>query len=566
MTTVGNLNENEVDYNTITSTRPTDATFYRRVQIDIKPTATPNQYSVTVRWKKTPTGNFIDLMTFNTDPASPPPAQMKVGFAASTGNARNNHEIRNVLVTTPGNIRISSRANVDVLRTVAGSNTISYTLDVVNDNPVPLTNVLFRDSLTDANGNMVPLSAFTITNVTTNGFNAGTTAGSSSTENKITGSLNIAANTTAKITITGTLNSVPDGNQLNNNASITPTDISDPDLDNNVTTASTPVLAEDIDVTLTKTVTDPCLNTSGNTFEIIVQNVGTLPTVTTNNNRILLRDTFPSTYNIAFAANAGWNSPNLTNLPNGTRAFAVTYTQPLNSSASTPPFRYTLTAPAGTPSYTDRAWVFYVNVSDQNIELTANRNNNSDADFIQVRSAAPTAVTSRAYCLGEAATALTATPSAGNTLLWYSTPTSVSSVNAPTPATSVAGTINYYVSQTNGSCESPLTTIAVTTQSAVSPGTIGTAQTICRAGTPAALTSITAGAGGSGTASYSRQSSTDGSNWTNISGATAVTYSPPALTQSTYFRRVYTSTLSGKACSANTPPYSLPFRVIPRRV
>jgi hypothetical protein len=55
------------------------------------------------------------------------------------------------------------------------------------------------------------------------------------------------------------------------------------------------------------------------------------------------------------------------------------------------------------------------------------------------------------YCVGETASALSATATNGNTLLWYTTPTGgVGSTTIPTVTTSVAGTQNYYVVQTNG--------------------------------------------------------------------------------------------------------------------
>ncbi len=73
---------------------------------------------------------------------------------------------------------------------------------------------------------------------------------------------------------------------------------------------------------------------------------------------------------------------------------------------------------------------------------------------------APTITTPVAYCQGATASALTAT---GTGLLWYTVATGgTGSATAPTPVTTTAGTINYYVSQTINSCESPRAMIAVT--------------------------------------------------------------------------------------------------------
>jgi hypothetical protein len=71
--------------------------------------------------------------------------------------------------------------------------------------------------------------------------------------------------------------------------------------------------------------------------------------------------------------------------------------------------------------------------------------------------AAP-AVSSASFCQSATATSLTATAGAGNTLLWYDTNATggTSSTTAPTPATTAAGSTDYYVSQKNNTtgCES----------------------------------------------------------------------------------------------------------------
>ena len=53
---------------------------------------------------------------------------------------------------------------------------------------------------------------------------------------------------------------------------------------------------------------------------------------------------------------------------------------------------------------------------------------------------------------------------------------------------------------------------------------------------------------GDGTFTYRWFSSTDGTNFNAISGATGETYNPGMLTADTWYRREVTSTLSGKAC------------------
>jgi hypothetical protein len=78
---------------------------------------------------------------------------------------------------------------------------------------------------------------------------------------------------------------------------------------------------------------------------------------------------------------------------------------------------------------------------------------------------------------------------------------------------------------------------------AIAGGTVATNQTICNGADPANLTSTTAASGGTtgysggGTISYQWESSPNNSTWTNIGGATGLTYDPPALTSTMYYRR-----------------------------
>lgn len=76
---------------------------------------------------------------------------------------------------------------------------------------------------------------------------------------------------------------------------------------------------------------------------------------------------------------------------------------------------------------------------------------------------APPTVTSPVYyCQNSPAVPLTATPSAGATLNWYTVATGgTASSTAPTPSTTIVGTTSYYVSETLGVVESPRSRIDV---------------------------------------------------------------------------------------------------------
>jgi|GEM_PF-823323 len=80
-------------------------------------------------------------------------------------------------------------------------------------------------------------------------------------------------------------------------------------------------------------------------------------------------------------------------------------------------------------------------------------------------------------------------------------------------------------------------------------GTIGADQSICYEETAAALTSVVAGTG-TGTISYRWESSSDGTSWAAIAGASDATYQPDALTATMHYRRVTIATASGLTCES----------------
>src|SRR5690606_26410866 len=215
-----------VDYNTLTPTRPDYDTFYRRVQIEILPVV-GNNYEITIRMATEFGGIFTDLITYTT--SEPPPSLLKLGFAASTGGGVNNHEIRNLLITTLGNLRVYKSADVNVLRSqpspTGPSNEITYSIEVTNDTGADLNNISFEDQLTDGNGNPIPNDMFEVTSINTSGFLPGTTlpnpsSGSPITTGKFIGLLKLAANSTGVITVQGNLNAVPKRNLLTNTTTI----------------------------------------------------------------------------------------------------------------------------------------------------------------------------------------------------------------------------------------------------------------------------------------------------------------------------------------------------------
>jgi hypothetical protein len=92
-----------------------------------------------------------------------------------------------------------------------------------------------------------------------------------------------------------------------------------------------------------------------------------------------------------------------------------------------------------------------------------------------------------------------------------------------------------------------------------SAGTIGSDQTICSGSTPAQLTSTApASSCSSGSISYQWQSSTTSSGYTDIPSATSTTYSPSAITQTTYFQRIATCSGDGSVSNSNVVTVTVP--------
>jgi gliding motility-associated-like protein len=135
----------------------------------------------------------------------------------------------------------------------------------------------------------------------------------------------------------------------------------------------------------------------------------------------------------------------------------------------------------------------------------------------------------------------------GYTYSW-SPATGLSSATAQNPTASPTVTATYTLTVTNSNCTATDQVTVYVNQ--VTAGTIAANQTICSGGDPVAFT-VQTPATGQGTLTYQWQSST-GAAFADIAGATDAIYDAPALTQTTNFRRITTSTLNGVACTATS--------------
>jgi gliding motility-associated-like protein len=163
---------------------------------------------------------------------------------------------------------------------------------------------------------------------------------------------------------------------------------------------------------------------------------------------------------------------------------------------------------------------------------------------VNAKPAKPAVVTPVAYCQNATALPIAATAAAGNTLTYYdNVGLTGGSATAPTPSTATAGTVYYYINQTSGAgCKSDTSIITVNVTPVIANNSITADQTLC-SGTAAATLNGSTPTGGTGTYNYQWQSSPDGTNWTDIVGATSSNYDPGTISTTTRYRRIIVSGL-----------------------
>ena len=569
--------QNALDYNTNVTTRPADNIYYRRIQIEIERLSANGIYRISVRWKIRPDVNSPFRLVTSYITTDVPPALLKLGFSASTGGDINFHEIRNLLVTTPNNIRVIKRGNKEWLRgltsTNSATNQIQYTIEINNDTDMQVDNIKFEDYLTNADGGVVPFvtnittpGGFLIESITPSGF-VGNPQSTSFTRDNAAGKishnlLSIAANGIAYVTVTGRLTGVPTGNLLKNKVVVTPQ--YDTDMNNNTSIVETPVLAEGADVTAVNIVDHTCSDGS-NLFTIRAASVGTdgLIVGTGNNSaRLKMVITLPAStgFSIGSYNFDGWDV-----VSQSTNNGLATYTLLSNQSQTITsgnsysyPIIFTINKTTPYTAYSTTAVSSYINSSGNNIESPGNTTNNTSVANVYAIPLPPT-VSNVYYCQGSTPLQLTATrnpnnaSTSGYTLKWYfSESGGFSSDFAPTPSTEAGGIQSFWVSQVNGTCEGPRARIDVYVSPTPTPGTISGNQNICSGTTPGKISNVTAGNNGSaagltfGTIRYRWQYSDDnGENWIDISNSNSSEYTPPsAITATRQYQRITISRLT----------------------
>ena len=259
------LRNQPIAYQTSTSTRPTDNDFYRKARIILLPTNN-HDFTVEVQLQIQPNGKFYTVIK-DVNIGQKAPNTLRIGFAASTGDAVANHEIRDVKVTTPVDFAITKTANKVAANATA--DVITYKLLVANVGKntakATITDIL-PAGMTLVNGSI----SFTKkrglpSNFSTNG---------STTNNAIDMSVDLPPSASGIITYRAQTNvSDPNLSSLLNTATITPPDgFSDQNLNDNTSTAEVfikPVLTNtDIEVCSGEATNIPLTATSPNNANI----------------------------------------------------------------------------------------------------------------------------------------------------------------------------------------------------------------------------------------------------------------------------------------------------------
>ena len=367
---------NSIDYNATTSTRPTDAQFYRRVKIYIEPLIEGGvqKYRIRVFWNTTPMGEETEHINYVTEDPIPP--MLKMGFASSTGGGFNYHEIRNLLITTVGGVRVQKYVDKS---NALPNDILTYTIDVHNESGVAVSNLVVNDVFENDNGDPVNIpDCFEISSITfnNNGKTGSTATGFTSGTPKTTGFTNpfsttmaLEANSKGTFTIVGKVKSTLCGNVLNNSVSLDVSNLEgfiDTDLTNNFSTVSTTILNPSEDLKIEKGVDNNGIaKATGNTFTIIVTNVS--DKVKPAGAEVVVTDVIPLGLTFVSSTNPGWTRSNVGN------TYTFKRSNVLNGQYAYPPITINV-KPTGTGPWKNTATVAYTN--DANLD-----NNTSSANL-----------------------------------------------------------------------------------------------------------------------------------------------------------------------------------------
>jgi len=223
-----------LDYQVNTTTRPSEDLYYRKVQVALLPSSSGNLFDITVSMQ-TSVGGPMEIIVGPVATDRAPFPTLKVGLAASTGGAYAIHEIRNLLVTTPGDIRVETTGATQVI----SGNRTTYTATIYNETPSLLNGVSFM--------NILPAGFIPDSLPVLNGGSGSVTIVPGSNgylENTYLANINMPGYSSCTFTFTGRFDmNIPGDRNVTNTAMAHPPSVyTDTDLSNNTNAVTTTVL------------------------------------------------------------------------------------------------------------------------------------------------------------------------------------------------------------------------------------------------------------------------------------------------------------------------------------
>jgi uncharacterized repeat protein (TIGR01451 family) len=212
LTSTGTLTGSTIGYTTSTTTRPSDAAFFRKVLILVEPIPASSLYRMTVKWQVAVNGAYTTLINAYTMPTAPP-SNLRIGFAASTGGSTNHHEIRNLSIQKPTNLKVVKTLSSGFTAPLNPLANISYTLAITNEGPNAVTDAILTD--------LIPSQIENVSFICTPGFGSTCSSpGGTLPTNNLNLTLGLPLTGTATITVTGRLLNIAASRTLANTASI----------------------------------------------------------------------------------------------------------------------------------------------------------------------------------------------------------------------------------------------------------------------------------------------------------------------------------------------------------
>ncbi|MEU8774981.1 hypothetical protein [Streptomyces sp. NPDC048606] len=215
-----------------------------------------------------------DVTTITNQPALP--STLKVGFSAGTGGATNNHEIDDLTINVPADLKVVKSTTQS---TVPAGDPVTYTVTVSNSQANDVTGAVVRDTVPELTGVSWTCKAGT----------GGTCGAASGSGNVLDTKADLKRGGSVTYTITGNAPAQP--SSLSNTATVTaPTDRTDTNPADNTSTASAVTVTARADLAAEKEGVGAGPVAPGEEFEyrITARNLGPSHTQT-----VLMSDTLP---------------------------------------------------------------------------------------------------------------------------------------------------------------------------------------------------------------------------------------------------------------------------------